>query len=79
MRTVIAVAMMLLAAFLVLKWVRELWVNQKRPREFGDLVKSKMSYGEEGNEVSRSDRLYFSYPFLIVGFGAGGWLLAHQP
>jgi hypothetical protein len=77
MRSIVGVVMMMMSAVLVLQYIRELWINFTRPDQFDDLVKSEMRNGEfGGQEVRRNDRLFFSYPFLILGFGLMGWLLA---
>jgi hypothetical protein len=80
MRLAVGIAMMVVAAVLVVLYGRELWINATRPDRFDDLVKQTMTHGEGGGqEVGRNDRLFFSYPFLILGFGIGGWLLATAP
>lgn len=77
MRAIVGIAMMGVSALLTVQYVRELWIHFTRADQFDALVKSKMTYGEFGRkEVGRNNRLFFSYPFLVLGFGLMGWLLA---
>jgi hypothetical protein len=69
--------MVAISVFLVLNYVRELWIYFMRRDQFDVLSKPKIAYGEDGTkQVGRNDRLFFSYPFLILGFGGFGWVLA---
>lgn len=77
MNLIVGVLAMVVSVVLTAKYLRELWIHFTRPEQFDAMVKSQMTYGElGGKEVGRNDRLFFSYPFLIIGFGIGGWLLA---
>lgn len=77
MRMVIGATFVAMAAFLAAHYGRELWINATRPDQFEDVVKLKIRHGEDGGrDVSRKDKLFFSYPLFILAFGVGGWLLA---
>lgn len=62
----------LVTLVLVFRWVRGLVVYFLRRDEYENIIKTKMSYGEEGGakEVGIKNQLFFSYPLgiLIAGF-----------
>ena len=62
----------LITLVLVFRWVRGLIVYFTRRDEYGNIIKTRMYYGEEGRgkEVGIKNQLFFSYPLgiLIAGF-----------
>lgn len=70
----------LVTLVLVVRWVRGLLVYFSRRDGYRDIVKTRMSYGEEGGTkaVGIKNQLFFSYPLgILLGgvltYGAFFW------
>ena len=73
----------LMTLYIAARYARELYLFFRKPDEFENLPKPKITYGDfGGDEVSTKDRLFFAYPLMIVvgtvvSFGLV-WKALHQ-
>jgi hypothetical protein len=75
----IIVGLGLFAGFLVVSYLRELFVFFTDRDAYDEMQKPKISYGQDGDlPVTSADRLLLSYPLFIVLSGGGAFVLGWQ-